>query len=237
MRSGSQLDDSRMSPRSRRGLASSAFGAACRPHAGRRPSRRTGLRFSTGPGMIVSDRGGSRGIPGLRPDVRRRVAGVPQARRSERLAFGLLVAGAVLMVVLFSVATRSVAAARRELLKPPAREVIVTRDARYTVLALAVLLLTVVPVGTAVFLLGFVHGDSPCVMCWEQRIGMALIALIGLFILRYGPRPKYLGPGRAGRARGASTWGSGTPGCTRRATSARASASRSSARTPTSGRC
>jgi len=69
----------------------------------------------------------------------------------------------------------------------------VIRDARYTVLALAVLLLTVVPVGTAVFFLGFVHGDSPCVMCWEQRIGMALIALIGLFILRYGPQPKYLG--------------------------------------------
>lgn len=63
----------------------------------------------------------------------------------------------------------------------------------FTALALAVLFLTVVPVGTAVFVLGFVHGDSPCVMCWEQRIGMALIALTGLFILRYGPRPRYLG--------------------------------------------
>jgi disulfide bond formation protein DsbB len=30
-------------------------------------------------------------------------------------------------------------------------------------------------------------------MCWEQRTGMALIALVGLFILRYGPRPKYIG--------------------------------------------
>ena len=63
----------------------------------------------------------------------------------------------------------------------------------YTVLALAVLALSVVPIGTAVFVLGFVYGDSPCVMCWEQRIGMALIALIGLFVLRYGPRPKYVG--------------------------------------------
>jgi disulfide bond formation protein DsbB len=63
----------------------------------------------------------------------------------------------------------------------------------YTVLALAVLFLAVVPVGIAVFVLGFVYGDSPCVMCWEQRIGMAIIALAGLFILRYGPRPRYVG--------------------------------------------
>jgi disulfide bond formation protein DsbB len=63
----------------------------------------------------------------------------------------------------------------------------------YTCLALAVLVLSVVPIGAAVFLLGFVYGDSPCVMCWEQRIGMAIIALLGLFILRYGPKPKYIG--------------------------------------------
>jgi len=62
----------------------------------------------------------------------------------------------------------------------------------YTILALAVLILSVVPIGAAVFLLGFVHGDSPCVMCWEQRTGMAIIALIGLFVLRYGLRPKYI---------------------------------------------
>jgi disulfide bond formation protein DsbB len=68
-----------------------------------------------------------------------------------------------------------------------------TRSLVYTILAVAVLALSVVPVGTAVFVLGFVHGDSPCVMCWQQRIGMAIIALIGLFVLRYGPRPKYLG--------------------------------------------
>ncbi len=67
------------------------------------------------------------------------------------------------------------------------------RNSLYTILAIAVLAVSVVPVGIAVFLLGFVNGDSPCVMCWEQRIGMALIALIGLFVLRYGPRPKYIG--------------------------------------------
>jgi disulfide bond formation protein DsbB len=65
--------------------------------------------------------------------------------------------------------------------------------AAYTLLAVAVLAILIVPVGSAVFLLGFVRGDSPCVMCWEQRIGMILIALIGLFVLRYGARPKYIG--------------------------------------------
>ncbi len=68
-----------------------------------------------------------------------------------------------------------------------------TENSVYTLLALAVLALAVVPVGVAVFVLGFVYGDSPCVMCWEQRIGMALVALIGLFIIRFGARPKYVG--------------------------------------------
>lgn len=67
------------------------------------------------------------------------------------------------------------------------------RSGLFTLLAIAVLFLAVVPVGTAVFVLGFVNGDSPCILCWEQRIGMALIALIGLFVLRYGAKPRYLG--------------------------------------------
>lgn len=67
------------------------------------------------------------------------------------------------------------------------------REMVFTITALAVLFLTVVPVGSAVFYLGFVRGDSPCVMCWEQRIGMLLISLVGLFVLRYGPRPRYVG--------------------------------------------
>lgn len=70
---------------------------------------------------------------------------------------------------------------------------VVRRDAIFFVLALAVLILTVVPVGTAVFWLGFARGDSPCVMCWEQRIGMLLVSLVGLFVLRFGPKPKYVG--------------------------------------------
>ncbi|HEX6972752.1 MAG TPA: disulfide bond formation protein B [Vicinamibacterales bacterium] len=70
-----------------------------------------------------------------------------------------------------------------------------SRSPLYTVLAAAVLFLILVPLGTSVFILGFIHGDSPCILCWAQRIGMSLIALIGLFILRYGPRPKYVGLG------------------------------------------
>ena len=56
-----------------------------------------------------------------------------------------------------------------------------------------VLALTVGPIGTAAYVLGFLHGESPCILCWAQRIGMVLIALTGLFILRFGPRPRYVG--------------------------------------------
>ena len=56
-----------------------------------------------------------------------------------------------------------------------------------------VLALTVGPIGTAAYVLGFLHGESPCILCWAQRTGMVLIALTGLFILRFGPRPRYVG--------------------------------------------
>ncbi len=62
-------------------------------------------------------------------------------------------------------------------------------------LSLAVIAILVIPVGTSVFILGFIFGDSPCVLCWAQRTGMVIISLIGIFILRYGPRPRYLGLG------------------------------------------
>jgi disulfide bond formation protein DsbB len=61
-----------------------------------------------------------------------------------------------------------------------------------TVLAWAVILLTAGPVGIAV-VLGVAYGESPCILCWAQRTSMTLMALTGLFVLRYGPRPRYLG--------------------------------------------
>jgi disulfide bond formation protein DsbB len=59
-------------------------------------------------------------------------------------------------------------------------------------LAWAVILLAAGPVGIAV-VLGFAFGESPCILCWAQRVSMVLLALAGLFVLRYGPRPRYLG--------------------------------------------
>lgn len=61
-----------------------------------------------------------------------------------------------------------------------------------TVLAAAIVVLTAGPVGTAV-VLGVAYGESPCILCWAQRTSMALMALTGLFVLRFGPRPRYLG--------------------------------------------
>jgi disulfide bond formation protein DsbB len=64
----------------------------------------------------------------------------------------------------------------------------------YRLLALAVLALAGGPIGAAV-VLGLFFGESPCVLCWAQRTAMVLIAMTGLMILRFGPRPRYLGLG------------------------------------------
>jgi hypothetical protein len=60
------------------------------------------------------------------------------------------------------------------------------------VLAWLVIVLLAVPVGGALWL-GVAHGESPCILCWAQRTSMVLIALVALFIVRWGPRPRYLG--------------------------------------------
>ncbi|HRB12988.1 MAG TPA: disulfide bond formation protein B, partial [Vicinamibacteria bacterium] len=64
----------------------------------------------------------------------------------------------------------------------------------YTVVACALLALSLGPLATAL-VLGFLHGESPCVLCWAQRTGMTLIALTAVLILRFGPRPRYIGFG------------------------------------------
>ena len=66
------------------------------------------------------------------------------------------------------------------------------QDRVRAILAWVVIVLLAGPVGTAVWL-GVAHGESPCILCWAQRTSMVLIALVGLFVLRYGPRPRYLG--------------------------------------------
>ncbi|MEJ2503431.1 MAG: disulfide bond formation protein B, partial [Gemmatimonadota bacterium] len=66
-------------------------------------------------------------------------------------------------------------------------------DARLRqVLAGLVIVLLVLPVGGALWL-GVAHGESPCILCWAQRTSMILMALVALFIVRYGPRPRYVG--------------------------------------------
>ncbi len=69
---------------------------------------------------------------------------------------------------------------------------LLSQDRLRTVLAWVVIALIGVPVGGAVWL-GVVYGESPCILCWAQRTSMVLIALVGLFVLRYGPRPRYIG--------------------------------------------
>ncbi len=60
------------------------------------------------------------------------------------------------------------------------------------VLAWLVIALLVIPVGGALWL-GVAQGESPCILCWAERTSMLLIALVSLFVVRYGPRPRYLG--------------------------------------------
>lgn len=68
----------------------------------------------------------------------------------------------------------------------------ISQDRLRTILAAVVVILIGGPVGAAV-VLGVAYGESPCILCWAQRTSMILIALVGLFILRYGPRPRYVG--------------------------------------------
>ena len=66
------------------------------------------------------------------------------------------------------------------------------QDRVRAILAWVVIVLVAGPIGTAVWL-GVAQGESPCILCWAQRTSMVLIALVALFVLRYGPRPRYLG--------------------------------------------
>lgn len=62
----------------------------------------------------------------------------------------------------------------------------------YSVIALATILLLFMPIGLSSVMLGIGLGDNPCILCWQERMAMMLISVTGLFIIRYGLRPKYL---------------------------------------------
>jgi hypothetical protein len=69
---------------------------------------------------------------------------------------------------------------------------LLSQDRLRTVLAWFVIVIVVVPVGGAVWL-GVTLGEAPCILCWAQRTSIVLVALVGLFVLRYGARPRYIG--------------------------------------------
>ncbi len=60
------------------------------------------------------------------------------------------------------------------------------------IMTTAVLLVLAIPVGIANLYLGFYIGESPCTLCWFERIGMIVIGTLGIFMLRYGPKIKYI---------------------------------------------
>uniref|UniRef100_UPI001315A742 disulfide bond formation protein B n=1 Tax=Helicobacter bizzozeronii TaxID=56877 RepID=UPI001315A742 len=62
----------------------------------------------------------------------------------------------------------------------------------YFLFSLAIIGIMALPVGIANLILGFIYHDSPCIQCWAERQSMVYIALAGLFIVRYGIKPKYL---------------------------------------------
>ncbi|CZE50516.1 disulfide bond formation protein B [Campylobacter geochelonis] len=62
----------------------------------------------------------------------------------------------------------------------------------FNLFAIAALALVALPVGIACVILGFGFGDSPCIMCWQERFCMVAISFMALMIVRYGFKVKYL---------------------------------------------
>lgn len=60
------------------------------------------------------------------------------------------------------------------------------------VMTTAVFIILVVPVGMACIYLGFIKGESPCLLCGHERFGMIVVGLLGLFMVRYGAKIKYI---------------------------------------------
>jgi disulfide bond formation protein DsbB len=61
------------------------------------------------------------------------------------------------------------------------------------VVALCSLMVLAIPVGIANMWLGYVVGESPCTLCWNERIGMVVVGILALFMVVYGPKLKYIG--------------------------------------------
>ncbi len=62
----------------------------------------------------------------------------------------------------------------------------------YFLMCCAAFLIILLPVGIANLYFGYVLQDSPCTLCWGQRIAMIYIGVAAYFIVRYGFRPRYI---------------------------------------------
>jgi disulfide bond formation protein DsbB len=62
----------------------------------------------------------------------------------------------------------------------------------YFLMCCAATLIILLPVGIANVVFGYVLLDSPCTLCWGQRIAMIFIGLAAFFVVRYGFKPRYL---------------------------------------------
>ncbi len=62
----------------------------------------------------------------------------------------------------------------------------------YFLMCCAATLIILLPVGIANLYFGYVLLDSPCTLCWGQRIAMIFIGLSAFFIVRYGFKFRYL---------------------------------------------
>lgn len=66
-------------------------------------------------------------------------------------------------------------------------------DIVYRLIALVALALIIGPVGISCIIEGYMAGNNPCVLCWQERIAIILVALTAMFILRYGLTYRYIG--------------------------------------------
>ncbi|EEX50750.1 disulfide bond formation protein B [Pasteurella dagmatis] len=61
-----------------------------------------------------------------------------------------------------------------------------------SILSLSALVIAIV-LGVASFYLGFIDKESPCILCWAHRMLMIGTVMFAFMIVRYGPKPKYVG--------------------------------------------
>lgn len=62
----------------------------------------------------------------------------------------------------------------------------------YFLMCCAATMIILLPVGIANMVFGYILLDSPCTLCWGQRINMIYIGVAAFFVVRYGFKPRYI---------------------------------------------